>query len=83
VLWTVTAGSNALYQLAEIYLDAADTNAVSQASNAIDSKLATDPLSQGIESGPERILFQPPLGVVFEVKPKDRLVSIKAYYYLD
>jgi hypothetical protein len=76
------ADAEVLDQLTEIYMDAPDAQAVSDASNEIDAKLGMDPLGQGIEAGTERILVIPPLGVVFEVTPADRLVTIKEYYYM-
>jgi hypothetical protein len=55
---------------------------VEEASNKVDTMLATDPLRHGIQSGADRIVFVPPLGVVYLVKPDDRLVIIKQYYDL-
>jgi hypothetical protein len=82
VRFTVTATTSATNELAEIWLRAADCNAVQEASDNIDDLLRSDPLGVGIPSEPDRIFFVPPLGVVYDVKVADRMVTIKKYYYL-
>jgi hypothetical protein len=82
VLYTVVVELQAMDELTEIWLEAADPAAVEEASNNLDVMLATDPLRHGIQSGSNRIVFVPPLGVVFLVQPDDRLVIIKQYYGL-
>jgi plasmid stabilization system protein ParE len=64
-------------ELADIWLQAADRNAVSQAAHAIDQVLEIDPDHAG-ESRPEgrRIFFGPPLGVLFRVIEDDKLVQV-------
>ena len=81
MVWTVTSSLDAEDQLTMIYMSASEPNAVSRASNEIDGLLRADPLTQGTASGRERILYVPPLGVVFEVEPADRMVKIKEYYH--
>jgi hypothetical protein len=50
---------------------------VTAAANAIDVNLRRDPLNAGqARSGPTRILFEPPLFVLFHISEDDRLVSV-------
>jgi plasmid stabilization system protein ParE len=64
-------------ELADVWLQAADRDAVSQAAHAIDQVLELDPHHAG-ESRPEgrRILFAPPLGVIFRIIEDDKLVQV-------
>jgi hypothetical protein len=82
VRFTVHAEESAINELAEIWMNAIDRKGLETASNSIDHMLRTDPLSHGIESGLDRIVFVPPLGVVYKVKPEDGAVVIKKYYDL-
>src|SRR2546423_960136 len=64
-------------RLAEIWLDSADRNAVTAASDAIDIALREDPVRAG-ESRPDgaRILIYPPLAVYFDAIEEDRTVFV-------
>ncbi len=61
----------ALNELAAVWIDADSTQrqAITAAAHAIDQLLELDPNNQG-ESRPhnQRILFQPPLGITFEIR---------------
>jgi hypothetical protein len=78
--WTVTTNAKVLDELIEIFLDASDQSAVSQASDVIDAKLRSAPLAHGTPRGRERILCELPLGVIYSVDPGNRLVEIEQYY---
>jgi hypothetical protein len=75
--YTVTWLSGAQDQLAQIWIDSSDRQAVSQAANAIDIELATDADRKGapVEEG-LRSLYVPPLHVLFTVREPDRLVEV-------
>jgi hypothetical protein len=63
--------------------NAPDRNAVTAASRAIDVRLGHDPLSQGeAREGNLRILFVPPLAVLFEVELDDcRVTVLDVWHY--
>ncbi len=69
--------SEAEEELAAIWLDASDRNAITVAAHVIDSALRVNPEEAG-ESRNEgrRILLEPPLGVMFIVSPQYRMVSV-------
>ena len=66
-------------ELAAIWTEAEDRQAVANAANSIDSVLRVDPLDSG-ESRVEniRILTVPPLSIYYDVHEDDRLVAIWA-----
>ena len=75
--YTVVWLRDAVEELAEIWLAAADRAAVTAASDEIDRALATDaankgrPLSEGL-----RVYDTPPLRAVFSVTESDRKVEV-------
>ncbi len=72
---------SALNELAEAWIqaDADQRAAVTAAVDAIDRALELDPESQGeSRAGAQRILFEPPLGIVYEVAP--RLASVRVVH---
>jgi hypothetical protein len=73
VEWT----PQALQWLADAWLNAQDRAVVSSASNAIDTALQLDPLSQG-ESRDDgsRILINSPLAVLYDVDAATRTVTV-------
>ena len=77
--WTVVWKPGPQNDLASLWTDASpeDRQAITAAANAIDDQLRIDPQTAG-ESRPRqrRILFQPPLTVIFEVHEQDRLVEV-------
>jgi len=69
--------------LAEMWIEADEPAAVTVASNAIDKLLKTTPWQAGIGSAhQDRIVFEPPLGVVFSIDEGKRIVTITKYIYL-
>ncbi len=75
VLWSPEAED----QLAEIWLEAADRNAVTAVQATIDEELATDPESKGKEASEGLRRFKvEPLIVLFEIQLGDRSVKVTA-----
>lgn len=79
VSWT----RRAINQLAAIWANATDRNAIAAASYAIDQALANDPENEG-ESRPngQRVTYALPLGVRFRVDPIQRRVRVVACWYV-
>jgi hypothetical protein len=73
IRWTPSA----LSDLAAAWMQASDKTAVNDAVRKIDQRLLTDPRHEG-ESRPggERILVELPLGVSFDVSPRQPVVYI-------
>ena len=75
VLWSPEAED----QLAEIWIEAADRNAVTAAQATIDEELAADPETKGKEASEDLRRFKvEPLVVLFEIQPGDRLAKVTA-----
>ena len=75
VIWRQAA----LDELANLWLlgDATDRNAIREASNRIDAVLRTTPTEVGeSRSGDDRIHFESPLGITYEVSRPDQWVRI-------
>ena len=72
VIWSQVAQN----QLAELWLNAADRNAVTQASHQIDQLLAIDPDQQGDDFYGDWLLVVPPLQVVYRIVTDDMQVVI-------
>jgi len=73
VVWVQSSQS----ELADLWLNAPDRNAVTAATHAIDRELAVDPSSRGVElSEGLRAFFAPPLRVLFAVRGDDRIVEV-------
>lgn len=75
--YTVVWVRSAQNELAQIWQDASDRIAVTNAADAIDNELSEDAilkgsaLSEGLHSE-----FMPPLKVIFTVSEEDRLVEV-------
>ncbi|HEV3449273.1 MAG TPA: hypothetical protein VG099_31850 [Gemmataceae bacterium] len=71
-------------ELAHLWINAPDRQAVTQAAHILDERLRLDPLNAG-ESRPSgrRILFASPLGVVYRVIPDDMLVQVEHVWRFD
>lgn len=64
-------------QLAALWLDSTNRQAVTAAAHAVDTSLRRDPVSCGeSRSGNRRVLFEPPLVVAFEVHEDQRKVTV-------
>jgi len=75
--YTVVWPGGAEDDLAEVWLNASDRNAVSAATFAIDRELAQDATQKGLEvSEGLRAFYEPPLRVLFAVREEDRIVEV-------
>jgi plasmid stabilization system protein ParE len=78
VVWSVAAQN----ELARIWLQASDRQAVTKAANRIDAILAVSPETKGEEFYRDRLIVDPPLHVVFAVSPDDRRVEVLHIWYV-
>jgi mRNA-degrading endonuclease RelE of RelBE toxin-antitoxin system len=79
MIYTVLWRPLAEQQLARLWTNAADRQKVASAADTIDSWLRFDPQSKGeSRSGRTRILFVPPLVVLFQISEEDRTVYVTA-----
>jgi plasmid stabilization system protein ParE len=75
--FTVIWRPDALDELANAWTEAANRNAVTEASERIDQLLTNDPMDAGESRfGKNRIVFEPPLAVIFRVNEGDRMVFV-------
>ena len=63
-------------QLADLWIRAADRQAVSDASDRIDLALRDNPDTKGKSLRPFRVFEAPPLSVLYHVDPGDLMVRI-------
>ena len=74
---TVVWKASALDQLAEVWLQAADRQAVTTATAQVDNLLGVDPLGCGADLREGlRVVEIQPLRVIFAVQDEDRLVEV-------
>jgi hypothetical protein len=79
--FTVVWFPSAKQRLAELWLEANDKQYVTQAADQIDVLLRTNPIGVGEErTALVRYLFQPPIGVYYQVRPNDRVVEVRAVW---
>jgi hypothetical protein len=74
VVWTDTARD----QLAAIWVQASNRQAITDAGDRIDPVLRSDPETKGTLLGAFSILSLPPLAVLYHVSPDDRMVKVLA-----
>jgi plasmid stabilization system protein ParE len=75
VEWTEAA----LARLADIWTAATDQAAVTDASYRIEAAIKADPLGAGESRGDNRrVVFDPPLAVIYLVYPAERLALVNA-----
>ncbi|MHC4176588.1 MAG: type II toxin-antitoxin system RelE/ParE family toxin [Planctomycetota bacterium] len=75
--YTVVWKPAAEEELAQLWTDADDRNAVTAAADEIDRLLRSSPHKQGeSRRGSVRVVFIDPIGVFFDVQDQDRLVSV-------
>jgi len=75
--YTVVWHQGAHDELARLWLDAPDRNAVRQAADAVDRELGTDAAGKGAPVSEDlRRLIVPPLRVLFSVSEADRMVRV-------
>jgi hypothetical protein len=80
--WTVTYLPASQDDLANIWLNAPDPQAVAEAADAIDHILTIKPLGAGeSRAGSSRIIIAHPLTVLYDVYPEDTLVEVFAVSY--
>jgi hypothetical protein len=73
VVWLPVAEN----QLARLWTNFADRQAIADAADALDDLLRSDPHGQGESRyGDVRIMFVPPLAALFEIREPDRLVRV-------
>ena len=74
VQWT----EDALDELADVWLAAAERNAVTAASHRLDQDLANDPYAIGFprNSSVNRTAVDPPLGIDYEIIEDDKKVRV-------
>jgi hypothetical protein len=83
MICTVVWDPDAENELADLWVHSPVQRAITDAANRIDALLRVDPHLQGTNlSGSRRILFEPPLAVIFEVSIPDRLVRVLAVLYV-
>ena len=74
--WTVVWVDNSENELADIWLQAEDRNAITAASHRIEQELQHHADQKGEDFYGDRILQDGPLAVVYELRPDDLLVRI-------
>jgi hypothetical protein len=79
--YTVGWLPSALDELARIWNEALDRQAVSRAADDIDHLLRTSPRYRGDNGAGTRDLTVFPLRVIFEVSPDDRKVTVLEVFY--
>jgi mRNA-degrading endonuclease RelE of RelBE toxin-antitoxin system len=79
IRYTVVWAPEPQNELAELWLVASDRAAVAQAADEIDDRLATSPISKGVElsEGLRRFRYAP-LQVLYVVRTDDRVVEVTA-----
>jgi plasmid stabilization system protein ParE len=80
--YRVVWGPRAEDLLAAVWLAAADRNRVSQAVATLDRLLARAPLELGESraSSVQRVAFEPPIGIEFEVVEDDKRVIVQGVF---
>lgn len=79
--WQLGWSELAQQQLAQIWLEASDRDAVSHAVSLLDEQLIQDPLEVGeSRDANQRITFQPPLAITFIVEQRLSLVTVIRVY---
>lgn len=75
--YTVVWVESARDELADIWINSADRDAIVAATQAVDGMLAEEPAERGNHlSEGLRSLFVPPLRVIFTVRDADRIAEI-------
>lgn len=78
VIWQTVAEN----ELAELWLAASDRRAITLAASTIDTTLSVRPLRLGESraSSVQRIVYQAPLGIEFEVVEDDKRVIVQGVF---
>jgi plasmid stabilization system protein ParE len=81
--YTVTYKPSAENELTELWIQAADRQAVADAANRIDGLLGVSPHIQGESRERDtRILFERPVAVQFEIHDQDRVVEVLKIWWI-
>jgi hypothetical protein len=81
MIFTVLLDPAAEQELAALWMAAPDRAEVTRVSHEIEQLLRTDAHERGeARTGGQRILFVPPLGVLFTVSVEDRIVRILQFW---
>ncbi len=79
IRYTVIWAPEPQNELAELWLAASDRAVVAQAADEIDDRLATSPISKGVELSEGLRRFRcAPLQVLYVVRTEDRVVEVTA-----
>jgi hypothetical protein len=77
MIFTVLWKPDSQQQLAQLWINGPDRNAIAAAADRIDARLKQDPQLQGESRfGDLRILIELPLAVIFKVNEADRTVMV-------
>jgi hypothetical protein len=75
--FTVVWKKDAENDLVDIWIASSERHVITKAANSIDRSLAQDPFSNSESRDKNsRIMFELPLGIKFDVKEDDRLVTV-------
>lgn len=74
--WTVIWNRKVRRDLAEIWMNSSDRNAIRSAADSIDLELAVDADKKGEDFYGDRLLVIAPLAVVFTINRHDRLATV-------
>ena len=75
--YAVDFSSRAEDELAQLWVNASDRNAVTSAADEIERLLASDPLAQGeSRGGDKRLIFEQPPAALYRVDAKRRTVTV-------
>jgi hypothetical protein len=76
--WTVLWKPDAERDLGELWMNADDKKAITNAANRIDISLRKDPLNVGeSRADNDRIYFESPLGILYTVDTMDQMVFVE------
>jgi hypothetical protein len=79
--YTVVWINSALGELADLWNNTADRAEVTDAANRIDTILRSNPHAHSESREANlRILFVPPLAVLFDIREADRVVKVRAVW---
>ena len=76
--YTVVLSSLAEAGLAAAYVAAVDRNGLTELWNRIETRLRRDPVAAGTSQEGLLSLREPPLSVMYEVRPDDRVVRVRS-----
>jgi hypothetical protein len=78
MIWTVLWTRSAKNELARLWTDAADPQAITDSSDRIDEELRVNAHVKGIPFGTARVYSDDPLAVLYELDPGDCKATVVA-----